>query len=210
MNIGIIGSGNIGATLGKHWASTGHQVMFSSRHPEELQSLADRIGAKTGTVQEAANFGEVILLAIPFGKNAEVAQQTGPLTGKILIDATNPYPQRDGEVAQQIIDNAHLTATQWTAQQFVGARVVKAFNSIYFKVLENQTFRTGDDRIAVQIASDDEQAKETVKKLLDDIGLVAHDLGELANGRHFEPGAPLYNKNLTLTDAQAVYEGIVQ
>ncbi len=210
MNIGIIGSGHIGATLGKHWAGVGHPVMFSSRHPEELQSIADSVGATTGTVNEAADFGEVILLAIPFGMNAATAEQLGLLNGKILIDATNPYPQRDGEIAQQIIDDDNLTSTEWTAQQFTGARVVKAFNSVYFKVLEGQAFQTGDDRIAVQIASDDEGAKEVVKQLLHDIGLVAHDLGKLANGKYFEPDAPLYNKNLTLPDAQAVYQGLIK
>ena len=208
MNVSIIGSGNIGGTLGKHWAQAGHSVMFSSRHPKELQSLADSVGAQTGTVEEAARFGDVILLATPFGQNAEVAEQTGSLDGKILIDASNPYPQRDGEVAQRVIDDDAQTATGWTAQQFPGARVVKAFNSIYFKVLENQAFQTGDDHIAVQMVSDDEAAKDTVKQLLHDIGMVAHDLGELANGKYFEPDAPLYNKNLTLPDAQAVYQGI--
>ena len=208
MHIGIIGSGHIGATLGKHWTSAGHDVMFSSRHPDELKSMADRVGAKTGTVEEAARFGEVILLATPFGKNAEVAQQVGSLDGKILIDATNPYPERDGEVAQQVIDDDNQTSTGWTAQQFTGARVVKAFNSIYSKVLENQAFQTGDDRIAVQMVGEEEEAKDTVKQLLHDIGMVAHDLGGLANGKYFEPDAPLYAKNLTLPDAQAVYQGI--
>ena len=206
MKIGIVGSGHIGATLGKHWASAGHDVLFSSRHPEELRAMADRVGATAGTVKEAAHVGEVILLATPFGKNAEIARQVGALKGKVLIDATNPYPQRDGEVAQRVIDDDALTSTGWTAQQFPEARVVKAFNSIYFKVLENQAFQTGDDRIAVQLVSDDEAAKETVKQLLHNIGMVAHDLGELVNGRYFEPDAPLYNKNLTLPAAQAVYQ----
>ena len=210
MNIGIIGSGNIGGTLGKHWAGFGHSVMFSSRHPEELQSLADSVGATVGTAEDAASFGEVILLAIPFGENGEVARQVGSLEGKILIDATNPYPERDGEVAQQVIDDDTLTSTGWTAQQFSGARVVKAFNSVHFKVLENQAFQTGDDRIAVQVVSDDEAAKDTVKQLLHDIGMVAHDLGGLANGKYFEPDAPLYAKNLTLPDAQHVYQGILE
>lgn len=88
--------------------------------------------------------------------------------------------------------------------------MVKAFNSVYFKVLENQAFQTGDDRFAVQIASDDEGAKEVVKQLLHDIGLVAHDLGKLANGKYFEPDMPLYNKNLTLPDAQVVYQGLIR
>ncbi len=105
MKIGILGSGNIGGTLGQHWAKGEHEVMFSSRKPEELKPMASAAGAQIGTVEAAAAFGEVILLAIPFGKIPELAQQIGRLDNKILINATNPYPQRDGDVAQQVIDD---------------------------------------------------------------------------------------------------------
>ncbi len=202
MHIGIIGSGNIGGTLGRHWAKAGHDVMFSSRHPEELQSMAAEVGAQVGTIEEAAAFAEVILLAIPFGKVTEVAQQVGPLNNKILIDAANPYPQRDGDVAQQVTSDPSQTATGYVASQFLGAHTVKAFNSIYFKVLEEQAFRSGDERIAVQVCSDDLQAKQTVKQLIADIGFAPQDLGDLSQGRLFEPGAPLYNKNLKIGEAE--------
>lgn len=88
MKIAIIGSGNIGGTLGRHWAHVGHEVMFSSRNPKKLEPMAKEVGAKTGTIKEAAAFGDVVLLAIPFGRVAEVAQQVGRLDNKILIDAT--------------------------------------------------------------------------------------------------------------------------
>lgn len=148
MKIGIIGSGNIGGTLGKHWAKAGHQVMFSSRHLEELEPMAKQLNAQVGTIEEAAAFGDVILLAIPFGKIPEVAQQVGTLHDKILIDATNPYPQRDGDMARQVIEDDSQTATGYVATQFASIPVVKAFNSIYFKVLDEQAFQSGDDRIA--------------------------------------------------------------
>lgn len=206
MKIGIIGTGNIGGTLGRHWAGVGHQVMFSSRHPETLQPMADAVEAQTGTVEEAAKFGKVILLAIPFGKVPDVAQQAGPLNGKILIDAGNPYPQRDGAVAQQVIDDPSQTATGYVAAQFPGAKTIKAFNSIYFKVLEEQAFQSGDARIAVQICGDDEQAKVTVTQLIEEIGFAPQDIGGLADGTLFEPGAPLYNKNLPIPKAKAILQ----
>lgn len=202
MKIGIVGSGNIGGTLGRHWAKIGHEVMFSSRNPAELRPMAVEAGAQAGTVQEAAGFGDVILLAIPFGKIPELAQQIGQLDNKILIDATNPYPQRDGAIAQQVIEDRSQTATGYTASQFPGAHTVKAFNSIYYKVLEEQAFRSGDQRIAVQICGNDGQAKQTVEELIVAIGFAPQDIGDLESGVVFEPGAPLYNKNLPIGEAE--------
>ncbi|MDJ0592034.1 MAG: NADPH-dependent F420 reductase [Pleurocapsa sp. MO_226.B13] len=208
MKIGIIGSGNIGGNLGKHWAKVGHEVMFSSRHPEELKLMAEKVGAKVGTTEEAAAFGEVVLLAIPFGKVPDVAQQIGSLDNKILIDAGNPYPSRDGDVAQKVIDDESQTATGYVASQFPGAKTVKAFNSIFYQVFAEQAFQEGDDRIAVQICSDDEQAKKTVKKLIADIGFAPQDLGDLSQGVLFEPDAPLYNQNLKIGEAEKLLSQI--
>ena len=210
MKIGIIGSGNIGGNIGKHWAEAGHEVMFSSRHPEELQAMADKVGAKVGTTEEAAAFGEVILLAIPYGKVADLAEQIGSLDNKILIDAGNPYPQRDGEVAQKVIDDEFQTATGYITSLFPEAKTVKAFNSVFYKVFAEQAFREGDDRIAVQICSDDELAKRTVKKLIEDIGFAPQDLGDLSQGVLFEPDAPLYNQNLKINDAEKLLSQIKQ
>lgn len=209
MKIGIIGSGNIGGTLGQHWAKAGNEVMFSSRNPEELKSMAAEAGAQTGTVQEAASFGEVILLAIPFGKIPELAQQIERLDNKTLIDATNPYPQRDGDLARQVIEDKTQTATGYTASQFPGAHTIKAFNSIYYKVLEEKAFRSGEQRIAVQICGDDVQAKQTVMQLIAAIGFAPQDIGELNSGTVFEPGAPLYNKNLTIGEAESLFKQLV-
>ncbi len=208
MKIGIIGSGNIGGNLGKHWATSGHEVMFSSRNPEKLKSMADEVGAKTGTPQEAADFGEVILLAIPFGKVPQLAQQIGSLNNKILVDAGNPYPQRDGDIAQKVIDDDSQTATGYVASQFHRAKTVKAFNSVFYKIFAEKAFLEGDERIAVQICSDDEQAKETVKQLIKDIGFAPQDLGGLNKGVLFEPDAPLYNKNLKIGEAEKLLSEI--
>ena len=208
MKIGIIGSGNIGGNIGKNWAKAGHEVMFSSRHPEELKEMAEDVGAKVGTTKEATRFGEVILLAIPYGKAPDVAEQIGSLSGKILIDAGNPYPNRDGEVAQKVIDDESQTATGYVASLFPKAKTVKAFNSVHQKVFAEQAFKEGDDRIAVQICSDEPAAKETVKQLIEDMGFAPQDLGDLSQGVLFEPNAPLYNQNLKIGDAEKLLSQI--
>jgi len=132
-----------------------------------------------------------------------VAQQVGRLDHKILIDATNPYPQRDGDVARRVLEDDSQTATGYVASQFPAARTIKAFNSIYFKVLE-QAFRSGDERIAVQVCGDDQQAKQTVKQLIEEIGFAPQDIGPLSKSTLFEPDAPLYNKNLKIGEAEAL------
>ena len=204
MKIGIIGSGHIGGTLGKHWAKVGHKVMFSSRHHEGLKGIADEVGAKIGTIEAAAAFGDVILLAIPFCQIPEVVQKIGKLDNKILIDATNPYPQRDGDVARQVIADKSQTATGYVASQFPGTHTVKAFNSIYFKVLEERAFQSGNERIAVPLCGDNQQAKRTVEQLIGDIGFAAQDIGDLSRGVLFEPDTPLYNKSLKIVESQAL------
>lgn len=205
MKIGIIGSGNIGGTVGRHFARAGHDVLFSSRHPEDLSDMAEEVGAQTGTPEEAARFGDVILLATPFGQNETVAQQIRPLEGKILIDATNPYPSRDGEVAQRIRDNDEQVASDYTVELFPETRVVKAFSSVYYESLQEQAFSEGDQRIAVQLAADDEEAKQTVAGLIEDIGFAPQDLGGLEAERYFEPEALLFAKNLPIREAEARY-----
>lgn len=182
--------------------------MFSSRHPKELEQMAKEVGAKTGTTRETAAFGEVILLAIPYGKVPDLARQIGSLDNKILIDAANPYPQRDGDVARQVIDDESQTATGYVASQFPKAKTVKAFNSIHYKVLEEKAFRSGNERIAVQICSDYEEAKQTVKELIIDIGFAPQDLGDLSQGVLFEPDAPLYNQNLKIAEAEKLLSQI--
>ena len=177
--------------------------MFSSRHPEELQAMASAVRAQVSNSQTAAQFGAVILLAVPFGVIPDLVSEIGTLDGKILIDATNPYPQRDGDLAQQVIEDVTQTATGYVASQFSGAKTVKAFNSIYFRVLAEQAFRSGSERIAVQVASDDAAAKQTVMQLITDIGFAPQDIGGLEDSPIFEPGAPLYNQNLKIGDAEA-------
>lgn len=192
-NIGIIGSGNIGGTLGKHFAKAGHAVMFSSRNPQELHSLAREAGnnALVGTVEEASQFGEVLLLAFPFGKTPEVAGQVATPAGKVVIDANNYYPSRDGGKPGQEMQEKGLLESEWTASYFPGAHVAKAFNSIQFKTLAARAFDEGVP-LAIPFGASDEKAREVLQAILASIGFVGVYLGDLSQTKIVQPGEKLY------------------
>ncbi|MPR32433.1 NADPH-dependent F420 reductase [Salmonirosea aquatica] len=193
--IGIIGSGNIGGGLGKHFANAGHAVMFSSRNPQELQPLAEQAGpnAQVGTVEEAAQFGEVLLLAYPFGKTPEVAKQVADPAGKVLIDANNYYPGRDGQEPGEEMEEKGLLESEWTASYFPGAHVAKAFNSIPAKTLADRAFSEGVP-LAVPFGAADQKAKEVLEAILASIGFVGVYLGDLSQTKISQPDEKLYGK----------------
>ena len=192
MRIGIIGSGYIGGTVGRLWAKAGHQVFFSSRHPEKLEELARAVGGQAGTIEEAAAFGEVIFLAVPYKALPELAQQVGEsLRGKPVLDAGNLYPERDGQVAQKVLDEG-VGAGVATQQHLPGSRVVRAFNTVYYKTLEKEAHRQGD-RVGIPLAGDDRAAPELAAGLVRDAGFDAVLVGALVEARRFDVGTPVYN-----------------
>lgn len=201
MKIGIIGSGNIGGNLGLHLTNAGHQVLFSSRHPDELTDLLKEAGdkAKVGNVEEAAEFGEVLILAVPFNAIEELSKKLSPLKDKIIIETTNPYPERDGEIAEKV-RKSDKPASVYVADQFPEAHVVKAFNTIYYKHLQDQPFRGGDRR-AIPFAGDHEPSLEVVRELIEQIGFAAVYVGPLSESHPMDVGNALYNKDLTAEEA---------
>ena len=131
LKIGVIGSGHIGGTIGGLWVKAGHSVLFSSRHPEELKPLIDSLGplAKAGTVGDALDFGEVILVAVPYKAIPELAHDYGPkFAGKIVIDPANAVARRDGEELLNETKEKGIGAT--TRSYLKGSHVVRAFNSM--------------------------------------------------------------------------------
>ncbi|MEM9981464.1 MAG: NAD(P)-binding domain-containing protein, partial [Bacteroidota bacterium] len=199
MKIGIIGSGNIGGSVGIHLAKAGHEVIFSSRNPEKLTPLVAATDgkAKASTPEEAANFAEVILLAIPFGNVPAVAQTIGSIDGKVLIDAGNYYPQRDGAEIGKAMQEKGLLETEWTASHFSGAHVGKAFNSIYYKTLQNKAFASQADRLAIPFAAADKKAEETIQSLLISIDFAPVFLGDLTQTKIIQPNESLYTKEMS-------------
>src|SRR5688500_7664929 len=130
LKIGVIGSGRIGATLGELWLKAGHEVMFSSLDLEHDKALAARLGgkARAGTSKEAAAFGEVLLVAVPYAALPAVGRDLGSLLkGKVVIDASNPIVARDGDMAVQAREKGAGLAS---AEFLPGARIVRAFSAV--------------------------------------------------------------------------------
>ncbi|WP_373074630.1 NADPH-dependent F420 reductase [Zeaxanthinibacter enoshimensis] len=194
MKIGIIGSGKIGGTLGKHWAKAGHEVMFSSRHPEELNSLVTEAGKNAKAVSVAEAFeanADAYLLAVPFKEVNRIAEVfAGEYGQKVVIDATNPYPERDGEIAQEVRDS-NRNATEYTAMKFSTALTAKAFNTIKADDLKKRAFRD-TDRLAVPFAAQDEKSREVTKQLIEDIGMDAVYVGDLSSTSAMEVDQQVY------------------
>jgi hypothetical protein len=198
MRIGIIGGGNIGSTLAKLWADAGHDVIVSSRHPDELTSLVERIGARAsaGTPIEAAALGSIVMLTVPLKAVPDVARELKQeLDGKIVLDTGNAYPNRDGVTAAEATADAAGSAG-WAAAMFPGARWVKAFNTVNFKTLEREAHRDGD-RVGIPLASDDAAAMDEAAELVRDAGFDPVIVGGLARGKEFEPDTPMYNTGKT-------------
>jgi hypothetical protein len=196
LKIGIIGAGHIGSTLGTLWVKSGHPVMFSSRHPEELASLVQGLGppAKSGTVAEAIAFGDVIFIAVPYGAYPQIGKDYGSqLAGKVVLDAGNAVAARDGEISAEAKEEGiGLTS----AKYLPGAKIVRAFNSMGYKYFASEANRAGD-RMAIPIAGDDKDALDVASTLVHDAGFDPVVIGPLARARDFAQGNPLYGQRLT-------------
>ena len=206
MNIGIVGSGNIGGTAARLFVRAGHEVALSnSRGGEGLEGLVKVLGDKAHatTIESAAKFGDVVLVAIPFGKFSELPADA--FKGKVVIDTGNDYPERDGKFPP--LDKDETTSSELMSSHLKEARLVKGFNTIYFKHLASlgDTSLPLEDRRAIFIAGDDSQAKEIVARLIEEIGFAAVDTGFLhEGGRSQQPGTALYNKEITAREAAAL------
>jgi hypothetical protein len=176
MKIGIIGTGRIGGALGKRWVKAGHQVLFGSRDPQKAAAVAQTIGANAsgGSYADAVRFGEVLLLSTPWTATREVLESLGALDGKTLIECTNNVTG----------DESGGSTTEQVAQWAKGAKVVKAFNTIFYQILEADPV-SEQERPTVFIVGDDE-AKAAVTQLVVDAGCEPLDAGPLSNARYID------------------------
>jgi 8-hydroxy-5-deazaflavin:NADPH oxidoreductase len=202
VKIGIIGAGHIGGTLAALWVQSGHEVLISSRHPEELKSLAQALGprARVGTPREAAAFGPVVLISVPYGALPQVGHDyQSELAGKIVLDTGNPYPQRDGAMALE----ARRQGTGVASAQFLpGVRLVRAFNAINSGDLKSEAHRSGAP-IAIPLAGDDPEALAVAEQLVRDAGFAPVVVGGLARAREFDVGTEVYTRLLTAPELRA-------
>jgi predicted dinucleotide-binding enzyme len=196
LKIGIIGTGHIGGALAMLWVQAGHEVLMSSRHPEELQPLARSLGPKAhvGTPKQAAEFAEVVLVSVPYGALPQVGRDLkAELAGKIVLDTCNPYPSRDGEMAV----DARRKGTGVADPEFLpGVRLVRAFNAINSGDLRSEAHRKGEP-IAIPLAGDDPQALKVAEQLVRDAGFAPVVVGPLSTAREFDVGTEVYTRLLT-------------
>jgi predicted dinucleotide-binding enzyme len=195
-NIGIIGAGHIGGTLAELWVKAGHPVIISSRHPEELKPLAEKLGplCTVGTVQEAASQGEVILISVPYVALPQIGKDFAKeLKDKVVLDTGNPYPQRDGEMA----NDARKRGTGVTSAELLpGAKLVRAFNALRYQDLKSESNRKGD-KVAIPLAADDAEAMKVAAQLVKDAGFDPVEVGPLSRAKEFDVGSDVYVKVLT-------------
>jgi hypothetical protein len=187
--IGIIGSGRVGSAIGAVWVKAGHEVMFSSRTLENDKALAARLGggARAGTPREAAAFGEVVMVSVPYRALPDVGKDVGDLIkGKVVIDTCNPFPGRGGEIADWARKKGAGLAS---AELLPGARLVRAFNAIGAARMGSAYQEPG--RVGMPIAGDDAKAIEVASRLIREIGYEPVLIGGLAMGKYLMPGTAL-------------------
>lgn len=190
LKIGTIGSGRVGGALGGVWVKAGHEVMFSSRDLEHDKKLAAGLGpkARAGTPREAAAFGEVVLVSVPYRALPDVGKDLGSLLeGKVVIDTCNPILSRDGDIATWAREKGAGLAS---AELLPGARIVRAFNAIGAARMGAAHEQKGE-RVGMPIAGDDARAIEVASRLIREIGYEPVLIGGLAMGKHLMPGTPL-------------------
>lgn len=196
LKIGIIGAGRIGGTLGELWVKAGYEVLLSSRHPDQLKPLAARLGprARAGFPREAATFGEVVLISVPYGALPQVGRDyAAELRGKVVLETGNPFPGRDGDMAIPARDKGTGVAS---AEFLPGVRLVRAFNTIPYYDLRSEAHRKGE-RVAVPLASDDQAALEIASRLVEDAGFEPVVVGPLARAHEFDVGSAVFAQALT-------------
>jgi predicted dinucleotide-binding enzyme len=203
MRIGLIGAGNIGTTLARLAVEYGHDVMISnSRGPETLAGLVSHLGerATAGTAARAAESGDVVVVTIPLKNYRKVP--AAELVNKIVIDTSNYYPKRDGQIPG--LDSDAVTTSELVAAHLPESRVVKAFSNIYYADLAAQGQPAGTPgRRALPIAGDDAEAKKVVTGLIEEFGFDVIDAGGLAEGRRFQRGTPAYVTRLDAAGLRA-------
>ncbi len=202
LRIGIIGSGNIGGAIGTLWAKAGHEILFSSRNPGTLKDLVTQAPKSVaGTPQQAAEFGPVVFLALPYSAIPQIGKDLGAaMKGKVVLDCSNPSVQRDGAMAEAARQKGSGVAT---AEYIPGARIVRAFGTINYKIALQNAHRAGD-KVAIPIAGDDADAVRVASNLVIDAGFDPVMVGGLARSKDFDMGGPGSGKNTTAAELRKI------
>ncbi len=209
LKIGVVGSGRLGGSVGGRWVKAGHEVFFSSRHPEELKGLVDSLGprAHAGSVKDAIAFATVVFIAVPYAALPEIGRENAAgLAGKIVIDACNPIASRDGEIVKEAMANG---IGQTSMRYLPGTRLVRAFNPVGYRNFEGEAQAApASERIGMPIASDDAGAAKVAAQLVRDVGLEPVEV-PLARAMDFAPGTALFGKPIPVAELRQLL-GIAQ
>lgn len=181
MKIGILGCGNVGGTLGARWRQHGHEVLFGVRNLSDTktQNLAKELNAKIGTAGDASAFGDVVVLAVPWDAAEDAIKSAGNLSGKILLDCTNPVTKWP-----EVEIGAEFSGGERVARWATGASVVKIFNTTGYSNMANPKY--GSDAVTMFYAGDDAAARKVAAQLATDLGFEPLDAGPLANSKYLE------------------------
>ena len=203
MKIGIIGAGSIGQTYAKLWSAAGHDIVLSSRRPQELAPVAQALGerVRVGTPAEAAQFGDVVLLAVNYWTLDEAIDAIRPhVQGKLVVDATNPLQHAEGGGIERVLPDDAIAGVVM-AKKLPEARIAKALTTLWTGHVE-QHANVENPTIAMTLAADDPADRTTVGGLIRDAGLVPVDLGTLAQSRPLDPPSSIWNVVLTAEELE--------
>ncbi|MGB9149087.1 MAG: NAD(P)-binding domain-containing protein [Burkholderiales bacterium] len=204
LKIGVIGSGNVGGTVGELWVKAGHEVMFASRNLDDDKVLAARIGGgvKVGTPKEAAVFGEVLFFAVPYAALPALGRDlAAEIKGKIILDACNPIPSRDGDMANEAL----AKGTGVSSPQFLsGARIVRVYSHVGYLQMKQEAHRSGE-RLGISIAGDDAEAIKVAQRLVNDAGHEPVLVGGLARAKEFDYRTPVFGKPMTAKELRRAF-----
>jgi 8-hydroxy-5-deazaflavin:NADPH oxidoreductase len=207
MRIGIIGAGRIGGNAARLLAAAGHEVKLSfARDPAKLEALGGEIGerASTGSPAEAARFGEVVVLSVPWSTIDDALAQAGSLEGRIVVDTTNQFGSGPMPAEGQ-------TAAQFNAARMPGARYTKSFNTLTSAFQAAAAGRSGPERVVLFLCGDDADAKRVVGGLIEDAGFAPVDVGGTADAAVMEAprrDGAVYGEEYRLPHAEAVVEAV--
>jgi 8-hydroxy-5-deazaflavin:NADPH oxidoreductase len=209
LKIAMVGSGKEGGALGTAFVKAGHQVMFSSRHPEELKGLVDGLGplAKAGTVEQAIAFGDVVAIVVPYTAMEQIGKDYAAALAKkaLVLDVSNPIARRDGEELVKLVEQQGGAGLA-TAKLLPGAHIVRAFNGIGYMKLSAEAHRQGE-LLGVPIAGDDQNALKIASNLIREIGFDPVVVGGLAMGKYLAPGSPLWGEH-TSAEIRQIASGL--
>jgi len=205
MKIGIIGAGRVGGTIGELWVKAGHEVVFSARTMDEVNSLLANLKlgprARAGTPKEAAAFGEAILISVPYAALPQIGRDyAAELKGKVVLDTCNPIENRDGPMAAEMRAKGTGIASP---QLLPGTRLVRAFNCVGWNSMRTEAHRAGD-KLAIPLAADDQGALKVAIGLVQDAGFEPVVVGGLARAREFDVGTPIFGKAVTAGELRRI------